>query len=158
MRLSQYILTPIFLIISSISLAMEPPETKYFMVTDQCCGEDSDPHAVHGIAVEENGYILSGKSVDNEESHDGFVVKFPYLKNEEGNIWLHPEDDFNIEWTYIFGSDGKLDALSISTPYKAMASHHALEPNSPTGLILLISSETMVLPLLLFFPLSPVED
>ena len=55
MRLSQYILTPIFLIISSISLAMEPPETKYFMVTDQCCGEDSDPHAVHGIAVEENG-------------------------------------------------------------------------------------------------------
>lgn len=114
MRLSQYILTPIFLIISSISLAMEPPETKYFMVTDQCCGEDSDPHAVHGIAVEENGYILSGKSVDNEESHDGFVVKFPYLKNEEGNIWLHPEDDFNIEWTYIFGSDGKLDAANAS--------------------------------------------
>ena len=55
-------------------------------------------------------------------------------------------------------SDGKLDALSISTPYKAMASHHGLEPNSPTGLILLISSETMVLPPLLFFPLSPVED
>ena len=50
------------------ALSENPPQTKLYAVIDgSCCGgEESDPHAVHGIEVLNNGFILSGKSIDIE--------------------------------------------------------------------------------------------
>ena len=62
------------------------PHTKLYAVTDGfCCGgEESDPHAVHGFEVMNNGFVLSGKSIDSEGTEEGFVIKFPdNLPNDE---------------------------------------------------------------------------
>ena len=47
----------------------------FFVTNESCCGEDSDPHAVHGIEVPGEGIVLAGKFSDLGNSNDGFVSK-----------------------------------------------------------------------------------
>ena len=46
----------------SLSVASDIPKQKSFIVMDgSCCnGEESDPHAVHGIQTQSGAFILSG--------------------------------------------------------------------------------------------------
>ena len=74
------------------------PQTMLYAVLDgSCCGgEESDPHAVHGIEVLNNGFILSGKSIDHKGSEEGFVIKLPQnMPNER--LYLHEEEEYNFD-------------------------------------------------------------
>ena len=103
-----------YLIFFSLSAVCETaPQNKLYAVTDGVCcgGEESDPHAVHGFEVLNDGFVLSGKSIDYENSEQGFVVKFPYnLPNNR--IFLGPEEENSFEWVYRFGSPGKRDGAN----------------------------------------------
>ncbi len=58
-----------------------------------------------------DGFILSGKSLDYKNSEEGFVIKFPYnLPNNR--IFLSPEEENSFEWVYQFGSPGKRDGAN----------------------------------------------
>ena len=87
----------IFLILClpSFSVASDIPKQKSFIVMDgSCCGgEDSDPHAVHGIQTKSGAFILSGKIIDESGYEDGFIVKVPHSL-PEGQIFLHQEEEF----------------------------------------------------------------
>ena len=100
-------------LITTIAGAEERAETIGFFVTNEsCCGEDSDPHAVHGIEVLGGGVVLAGKNIDLGNSHDGFVIKFPKVDEEEGNVWLLPGEDLSFDWVFSFGTEGKEDAAN----------------------------------------------
>ena len=94
------------------------PHTKLYAVTDGfCCGgEESDPHAVHGFEIINNGFVLSGKSIDSKGTEEGFVIKFPDNLPDD-RIFLSPDEEHSFDWVYLFGSpwkgDGANDADSI---------------------------------------------
>ena len=60
------IATVLVLLLSSGSLAFELPSQSSFYVMNGSCsgGEESDPHAVHGIETEKGDFILLGKMID----------------------------------------------------------------------------------------------
>ena len=82
----------IILCLPSLSSASDFPNQKSFIVMDgSCCGgEESDPHAVHGIQTESGAFVLSGKIIDRSGYEDGFVVKVPHSL-PDGQIFLHQE-------------------------------------------------------------------
>ena len=90
-----------------------PNTISFNVTTSKCCGgEEADPHAVHGLETDDQAFILSGKSVDSKGAHDGFVVRFSDFREEEGILWLLPEEDYSYEWVYRFGSDLASSALN----------------------------------------------
>ena len=109
------ILLIILVLFNISSYSQDAPKTKLYAVSDgSCCGgEESDPHAVHGIEAINNGFILSGKSIDQNGTEEGFVVKFPSNMPDE-KIFLHPEDEYSFDWTFTFGSQGKRDGANGS--------------------------------------------
>ena len=103
-----------YLIFFSLNSVCEtPPQNKLYAVTDGVCcgGEESDPHAVHGFEVLNDGFILSGKSLDYKNSEEGFVIKFPH-NLPKNRIFLSPEEENSFEWVYQFGSPGKRDGAN----------------------------------------------
>jgi len=85
------------------------------MVTDgDCCGgEESDPHAVHGIQANDGSYFLSGKSLDKSGKENGFIIKIPSdLPNEK--VFLNPDEEYNLEWSFILGSNNKKDGINAT--------------------------------------------
>tara|TARA_B100001093_G_scaffold475615_1_gene501310 strand:- start:431 stop:1852 length:1422 start_codon:yes stop_codon:yes gene_type:complete len=99
---------------SSSDKAQGAPNTILFKVTTgECCGgEESDPHAVHGLETDDQAFILSGKSTDGDGARDGFVVRFTDFRDEEGILWLLPEEDYSYDWVYRFGSQGQNDGVN----------------------------------------------
>ena len=97
----------------SSSVALEKLKQKSFYVMDgDCCGgEESDPHAVHGIETESGAFILTGKIIDESGMEDGFIVKVPNSLPDE-KIFLHEDEDFNIDWSLKIGSENKRDGLN----------------------------------------------
>ena len=61
------------------------------------------PHAVHGFEVMNNGFVLSGKSIDSAGTEEGFVIKFPNNLPDE-RIFLRPDEEHSFDWVYLFGS------------------------------------------------------
>ena len=106
----------IFLITPNFVQAEESAQSIGFFVTNEsCCGEDSDPHAVHGIEVPGEGIVLAGKFSDLGNSNDGFVIKFPMIM-EAGreNVWLLPDEDLSYDWVFSFGSKGVEDVANAA--------------------------------------------
>ena len=102
--------------LSSISLASDFPTQKSFIVMDgSCCGgEDSDPHAVHGIQTESGAFVLSGKITDRTGYEDGFVVKIPNSL-PDGQVFLNQEEEFNLDWMVQIGKKNKRDGINAAT-------------------------------------------
>ena len=109
----KYFTKILFLIFSLDAIGEVLPKTKLYAVTDGfCCGgEESDPHAVHGLEVINNGFVLSGKSIDSEGSEEGFVIKFPDNLPDD-RIFLSPDEEHSYDWVYLFGSPGKRDGAN----------------------------------------------
>ena len=108
------LLVILFFILFSFNAFSEGlPHTKLYAVTDGfCCGgEESDPHAVHGFEVMNNGFVLSGKSIDSAGTEEGFVIKFPNNLPDE-RIFLSPDEEHLFDWVYLFGSPGKRDGAN----------------------------------------------
>ena len=90
-----------------LDLHTKSPDVIFYAATSEtCCGED--PHAVHGVETPDGGYVLTGKSLDQNGAWQGFVIKFP-SKIPSGSHWLDPEEDVSYEWSYVFGSNGVKD-------------------------------------------------
>ena len=90
-----------------MDLHTKSPDVIFYAATSEtCCGED--PHAVHGVETPDGGYVLTGKSLDQNGAWQGFVIKFP-SKIPSGSHWLDPEEDVSYEWSYVFGSNGVKD-------------------------------------------------
>ncbi len=106
----------IVFIIPNFAQAKETAQSTGFFVTNEsCCGEDSDPHAVHGIEVPGEGIVLTGKFLDLGNSNDGFVVKFPMIiEAGRENVWLLPDEDLSYDWVFSFGSKGGEDVANSS--------------------------------------------
>ena len=109
----KYFTIILFLILSLDAIGEVLPKTKLYAVTDGfCCGgEESDPHAVHGFEVMNNGFVLSGKSIDSEGTEEGFVIKFPDNLPDD-RIFLSPDEEHSFDWVYLFGSPGKRDGAN----------------------------------------------
>ena len=109
----KYFTIILFLIFSLDVIGEVLPKTKLYAVTDGfCCGgEESDPHAVHGFEVMNNGFVLSGKSIDSEGTEEGFVIKFPDNLPDD-RIFLSPDEEYSFDWVYLFGSSGKRDGAN----------------------------------------------
>ena len=105
---------------SSTDMDQKAPGTISFNVTTgECCGgEEADPHAVHGLETDDQAFILSGKSADSEGARDGFVLRFTDYREEEGILWLLPEEDFSYDWVYRFGSKGRDDGVNAVAQIK----------------------------------------
>ena len=103
----------------SISFASDFLKQKSFTVMDgSCCGgEDSDPHAVHGIQTESGAFILSGKIIDRTGYEDGFVVKVPNSL-PDGQVFLHQEEEFNLDWMFKIGKVNKRDGINAAAYLK----------------------------------------
>ena len=93
------ILTALASTFSSLSSASGLPREKSFFVMDgSCCGgEETDPHAVHGVETETGAFILSGKMIDQSGMEDGFIIKIPSSLPDE-KVFLHEEEEFNLDW------------------------------------------------------------
>ena len=102
-----------FTLLSFNAFSERLPHTKLYAVTDGfCCGgEESDPHAVYGFEVMNNGFVLSGKSIDSEGTEEGFVIKFPDNLPDD-RIFLSPDEEHSFDWVYLFGSPGKRDGAN----------------------------------------------
>ena len=113
------IIVTLFFILPAVSFASDYPRQKSFYVMDgSCCGgEDSDPHAVHAIETETGAFILSGKMIDRSGMEDGFVVKIPNSLPDE-QIFLHEEEDFNLDWSVKIGSVKKRDGINATASVK----------------------------------------
>ena len=105
--------------LSSFSMASEPPKQKSFIVMDgSCCGgEESDPHAVHGIQTESGAFVLSGKIIDRSGYEDGFIVKVPHSL-PDGQIFLNQEEEFNLDWTVKIGKTNNRDGINAAASLK----------------------------------------
>ena len=119
-RISEKFITTIIHIIlifflPSLSFASDFPKQKSFIVMDgSCCGgEESDPHAVHGIQTESGAFVLSGKIIDGSGYEDGFVVKVPHSL-PVGQIFLHDEEEFNLDWMVKIGKTNKRDGINAA--------------------------------------------
>ena len=110
------ILLSIFMICINTNLvgAEETTNTTGFYITNEsCCGDDSDPHAVHGAEAPGGGIVLAGKFSDLGSSKDGFAIKFPIIEEEGGeNVWLLPGEHKSYEWVFAFGNEGNEDAAN----------------------------------------------
>ena len=104
-----------YIFISFKCIANELPKTVSYIVTDgNCCGgEESDPHAVHGIQANDGSYILSGKSLDKSGKENGFIIKIPGNLTIE-KYFLNPDEEYNLEWSFILGSNNKKDGINAS--------------------------------------------
>ena len=104
-----------YIFISFKCIANELPKTVSYIVTDgNCCGgEESDPHAVHGIQANDGSYILSGKSLDKSGKENGFIIKIPGNLTKE-KYFLNPDEEYNLEWSFILGSNNKKDGINAS--------------------------------------------
>ena len=106
-----------------------PSSILFQVTTSECCGgEESDPHAVHGLETDDQAFILSGKSFDRNGARDGFVVRFTDFREEEGILWLLPEEDQSYDWVYRFGSEGRDDGVNAVAQIKDslfVAGYHA---------------------------------
>ena len=103
----------IFIFYTINALSENLPQTTLYAVMDgSCCGgEEADPHAVHGIEILNNGFILSGKSIDKEGTEDGFMIKLPNnMPNER--LYLHADEEYNFDWSFTFGSPGNRDGAN----------------------------------------------
>ena len=103
----------------------------YYVVDSICCGwEDSDPHAVFGIESPD-GYILLGKSLDEQTTENGFAVKIS--KNlPSKKIFLHPEEEESFLWSIVVGNDGMRDGFNsavIISDYIFIAGYKENIPN-----------------------------
>ena len=109
----------IILCLSSFSIASDSPKQKSFIVMDgNCCGgEESDPHAVHGIQTESGAFVLSGKIIDRSGYEDGFIVKVPHSL-PDGQIFLHQEEEFNLDWTVKIGKTNNRDGINAAASLK----------------------------------------
>ena len=105
----------LILCLPSLSIALDFPKQKSFVVMDgSCCGgEDSDPHAVHGIQTESGAFVLSGKIIDGLGYEDGFIVKVPGAL-PDGQNFLHQEEEFNLDWTVKIGKTNKRDGINAA--------------------------------------------
>ena len=102
----------VFQLICSDIYGKEVPKTNsYYVIDGSCCGgEESDPHAVFGIEASD-GYILLGKSLDENFKENGFAVKIrKNLPNEK--LFLHPEEENSYDWSIVIGDKGKRDGLN----------------------------------------------
>ena len=99
----------------SFILASDYPREKSFFVMDgSCCGgEETDPHAVHGIETETGAFVLSGKMIDQSGMEDGFVIKIPRSLPDE-KIFLNEEEEFNLDWFVKLGNVNKRDGINAS--------------------------------------------
>ena len=61
--------------------------TGFFITNESCCGDDSDPHAVHGAEVPGGGIVLAVKFSVIGNSKDGFAIKFPMIEEEGGRTY-----------------------------------------------------------------------
>lgn len=110
----------------------ESTKTKLYYVVDSiCCGwEESDPHAVFGIESTD-GYILIGKSIDEQAKENGFAIKIPNdLPSEK--LFLHPEEEETFEWSIVIGDDGMRDGFNsavILGDYIFIAGYRETKPN-----------------------------
>ena len=68
--------------------------------------------------TDDQAFILSGKSADSEGARDGFVVRFTDFREEEGILWLLPEEDYSYDWVYRFGSKGRDDGVNAVAQIK----------------------------------------
>ena len=109
----------VILCFPSLSGASDFPKQKSFIVMNgSCCGgEESDPHAVHGIQTESGAFVLSGKIIDRSGYEDGFVVKVPHSL-PDGQIFLHPEEEFNFDWIVKIGKMSKRDGINATASLK----------------------------------------
>ena len=110
----------------------ESTKTKLYYVVDSiCCGwEESDPHAVFGLESAD-GYILIGKSIDEQAKENGFAIKIPNdLPSEK--LFLHPEEEETFEWSIVIGDDGMRDGFNsavILGDYIFIAGYRETKPN-----------------------------
>ena len=105
----------LILLLTSSSLAFElPKQSSFFVMDGSCCGgEDSDPHAVHGFETAKGAFILSGKIIDESGLEDGFVVKVPHSLPED-TIFLHEEEEFNVDWSVKIGIPNKREGINAA--------------------------------------------
>jgi len=111
--LQKIIITALMTSLSSYTLASDLLREKSFFVMDgSCCGgEETDPHAVHGIETETGAFILAGKITDQSRMEDGFIIKIPSSLPDE-KIFLHEEEEFNLDWFVKFGNVNKRDGIN----------------------------------------------
>ena len=117
--LKNLVITALITTFSTYSLAGDLPKEKSFFVMDgSCCGgEETDPHAVHGIETETGAFILSGKMIDQSGMEDGFIVKIPNSLPSE-KIFLHEEEEFNLDWFVKFGNINKRDGINAAASFR----------------------------------------
>ena len=86
-----------------------PDVVSYVGLGEDCCGED--PHPVHGIATDDGGYVLVGKSITARDGWGGFGLKVgPSLPTGTG-IFLEPGEGDAFGWAVTIGSAGTRSAL-----------------------------------------------
>ncbi len=109
------IITALVTIIPSSIWASDYPSEKSFFVMDgSCCGgEETDPHAVHGIETETGAFVLSGKMIDQTGTEDGFIIKIPGSLPDE-KIFLNEEEEFNFDWFVKLGNVNKRDGINAA--------------------------------------------
>lgn len=112
------ILTALASTFPSLSSASGLPREKSFFVMDgSCCGgEETDPHAVHGVETETGAFILSGKMIDQSGMEDGFIIKIPSSLPDE-KVFLHEEEEFNLDWFIQFGKVNKRDGINAAAAF-----------------------------------------
>ena len=99
---------------SSIWASDYPSEKSFFVMDGSCCGgEETDPHAVHGIETETGAFVLSGKMIDQTGMEDGFIIKIPGSLPDE-KIFLHEEEEFNFDWFVKLGNVNKRDGINAA--------------------------------------------
>ena len=116
--LKNLILITLITTFSSLSSASGLPREKSFFVMDgSCCGgEETDPHAVHGVETDTGAFILSGKMIDQSGMEDGFIIKIPRSLPDE-KIFLHEEEEFNLDWFIKFGNINKRDGVNAAAAF-----------------------------------------
>ena len=91
-----------------------PSEKSFFVMDGSCCGgEETDPHAVHGIETETGAFVLSGKMIDQTGMEDGFIIKIPGSLPDE-KIFLNEEEEFNFDWFVKLGNVNKRDGINAA--------------------------------------------
>ena len=108
------IMALVTIIPSSIWASDYPSEKSFFVMDGSCCGgEETDPHAVHGIETETGAFVLSGKMIDQTGMEDGFIIKIPGSLPDE-KIFLNEEEEFNFDWFVKLGNVNKRDGINAA--------------------------------------------
>lgn len=86
-----------------------PSKDFYVGLDEGCCGED--PHPVHGVEVENQGFVGVGKNSDSNGSTDGFIFKTKPLSGQfNGDSTLDTND---MDWVVNFGTNGQKDGANF---------------------------------------------